>query len=131
LLVLIWYRRGYAFLTFWCPQWQQIRVSDALLPVAHSALYVADSDLGISYHAFAALSCGLCIPMSNSSLAVSHQCDPCSPKPLHLWSADLCRLLFFIATGRTRRSSLTCWINCSQNGQTLLCWWCSGTIWAI
>jgi hypothetical protein len=46
---------------------QQIRVSDVLLPVAHSALYVADSDLGISYHAFTVLSYGLCIPMSNTS----------------------------------------------------------------
>jgi hypothetical protein len=51
---------------------QQIRVSDALLPVAHSALYVADRELGISYHAFAVFSCGLCIPMSNTS----HQFDP-------------------------------------------------------
>ena len=30
---------------------QQIRVSDALVAVAHPALYVADSELGISYHA--------------------------------------------------------------------------------
>ena len=46
---------------------QQIRVSDVLLPVAHAALYVADSDLGISYHAFTVVSYGLCIPMSNTS----------------------------------------------------------------
>jgi len=33
--------------------------------VAHSVLYVANSELGISYHAFTVLSNSVCIPMSN------------------------------------------------------------------
>ena len=82
-------RLAFASFFFWCLQRQQIRVSDAPLAVVHSALYVADRDLGISYHALAVFSCGLCIPMSNSSLAVSHQCDPCNRKPSHLTSAEL------------------------------------------
>jgi len=78
-------RLGFFVFFFWYLQRQQIRVSDALLPVAHSALYVADSDLGISYHAFAVLSYGLCISMSNSSLAslrsvqCAVQCETIAP----------------------------------------------------
>lgn len=61
---------------------QQIRVSDVLLPVAHSALYVADIDLGISYHAFTVLSCGLCIPMSNTSSIDFISSEPTMCRPL-------------------------------------------------
>jgi hypothetical protein len=41
---------------------QQIRVSVALVAVAHSALYVADTDFGIGYHALAVSSVRLVHP---------------------------------------------------------------------
>jgi hypothetical protein len=47
---------------FWVTERQQIRVSDALIAVAHSALYVADTDFGISYHALAVSSVRLVHP---------------------------------------------------------------------